>query len=330
MAYDRLTDDEIEAGEFILASSAKKVQGNQDFFAGQIGTLAAIQLSNGSFEIASDAAQPNLPDNWELTRFANGVFVLDTTLPRHGGKIAKFTHPGGDGNGGGQLISDYFETTPDKWHVLATSFWTTNAGVRITISIEYFDAAQVSISSENLYNAASGHPTSPERQIFVLTIPSNARYLKVTLVGGGVDTDPGVSTDIYFDDVEILVHPVPFYIEGSKQIASDAAGSTTSGSYVQVGNSIECARPGRLTVDFDLKALTGPNTVFGKIYVNGAPIGAERSTPSFTFVTFSEIIDNLKPGDLIQLFLKSGDGILQADAQAFILKSNFYEIATVV
>jgi hypothetical protein len=343
MPYDRLTDAEIEAGEFILSSTATKIQSNQDFFAGQIGTLAAIQLSNGSFEIASDAAQPNLPDNWDPTRYPNGVFVLDTANPRHGAKIAKFTHPGGAGNGGGQLVSDYFEISPDPVaHSLAVTFWTTDVDVRIQVIIQYFDEDQVSLGAdETLYNhndAGTGPDpgnttTAGERRVLAMSVPATARYLKVKLVGGATDTDPGASTDIYFDQVKIITaeigSPQRVYEAGSNIIAaSDTEVSTNSTSYVLV-KEIEVVRYGELTFDFDLKRTTA-GSAFGRIYKNGSAIGTERSTSSTTYVTYSETIKGLKPGDLIQIYAKSSlGGSSTAEVDDFYAKCDFYEVATV-
>ena len=303
MSYSRLPDAEGEAGEFILASTYTLIQSNQDFFAGQLGTLAAVQISNGSFEIASDAAQPNLPDNWELNRYPNGVFALDTTLPRHGGKIAKFTHPSGVGNGGGQLISDYFETTPDRDWRLWITFWATNAGVRIQFIVQYFDEAQASLGAdETLYNDNATNPTSATRKAYNLTVPATARYLKVKLVGGATDTDPGVSTDIYFDDV--LLDNDHNFETGSIPFASALVEATTASTSLIKVKEIVIDRDGDISTTFDLKNSDSANSE-GRIYVNGVAVGTLRAMLGTTYQTFTEDITGLEKGDLVQLYIRA-------------------------
>lgn len=320
MPYDRLTDAEIESGEFILASTAKKVQGNEDFFAGQIGTLAAIQISNGSFEIASDAAQPNLPDNWELSRFPNGVFVLDTTLPRHGGKIAKFTHPSGAGNGGGQLISDYFETTPDRDWRLWLSFWATNAAVRIQFIIQYFDEDQVSLGAdETLYNNNSSNPTSVARRSYNLTVPAGARYLKVKLVGGATDTNPGVSTDIYFDDV--MFDNEHNFETGTVVFASSLVLDSTVLTTLTKSKEIVLDRDGDISTSFDLQDI-GAGNGEARVYVNGSPAGTLRINGGVGWLTYTENLTGLEKGDLVQLYFRHSTGASAANIRNFKLMAD--------
>src|SRR3954471_16624864 len=67
---------------------------------------ADVSLSNGSFETDADA--DGYPDNWTFTQYPSGSFLRDNTDQRHGQYAAKFTSPGGAGNGGGYLHSDDF------------------------------------------------------------------------------------------------------------------------------------------------------------------------------------------------------------------------------
>lgn len=332
MSYNRLSDAELESGNFTLASTMTKIQANQDFFAGQLGTFAAVQLSNGSFEIASDAAQPNLPDNWTLLRFANGTFVLDETNPRHGAKIAKFTHPGGAGNGGGSLEADYFECSPNVLgYVLAVTFWTTNANVRIKIEVEYFTNAQVSISTETLHNQTSagisqhGNPTSTARRQYALTVPATARYMRVLLVGGDTDTDPGSSTDIYFDNVWLIQespgYPALAYKSGTKIIyADDALKTTASTTYVKL-KEVEVVRPGTVNVFFNLAKTGASALVYGRIYLNDIGVGIERITEGS--VSYSEDL-TVQPGDTVSIWAKKDNPATSADVSNFRLRNNYY------
>jgi hypothetical protein len=323
MPYDRLTDAEIEAGKFILASTGAKIQSNQDFFAGQLGTLAAVQISNGSFEIASDAAQPNLPDNWTLTRYANGVFVLDTTNPRHGGKIAKFTHPSGAGNGGGQLLSDYFECTPDRGMGVEWVHWATNAGVHVTVQIDYYDDSQVFVSSETLFDASSGIVAVANRYSETLTVPATARYFRVLLIGGDTDTDPGVSTDIYFDDVRTTSRRA--YGAGDLILAAaDTVRTQTVNFTASKFKEIRVVKGGTLRITYDLTV--GDALDWGRIYKNGSPIGIQRTANG----SYSEDIPDWQPGDLVQFYLYFSSGAPSPTVANFRVKASADIIENVV
>ncbi len=55
---------------------------------------------------------------------------------------------------------------------------------------------------------------------------------------------------------------------------------------------------------FELKTSVGVHTAYGRIYRNGSPIGAERTTTSTTYVNFSQDLTGWTAGDLIQLYTK--------------------------
>ncbi len=55
---------------------------------------------------------------------------------------------------------------------------------------------------------------------------------------------------------------------------------------------------------FELKTSVGAHTAYGRIYRNGSPIGAERTTNSTTYVNFSQDLTGWTSGDLIQLYTK--------------------------
>ena len=85
---------------------------------------------------------------------------------------------------------------------------------------------------------------------------------------------------------------------------------------------IQLARCGSYQIKFDLKKVfsTGPNA---QIYKNGAGVGTER-TATDAYVTFTETIANWIPGDLCQLYIKTGG----ADASRVVYIKNFSVYAT--
>lgn len=76
--------------------------------------------------------------------------------------------------------------------------------------------------------------------------------------------------------------------------------------YVKV-KEIEIWRGGNLRIKFDLKTVPhgGVKGAYGKIYVNGSPVGTERYTTSESYVTYSEDIGALSNGDKVQLYIKA-------------------------
>ena len=62
-----------------------------------------------------------------------------------------------------------------------------------------------------------------------------------------------------------------------------------------------------LRIKFDLKAWNSGASAYGKVYKNGAAIGAQRTTASTTYVTFSEDFADFVAGDLVQVYLKGGN-----------------------
>ena len=64
---------------------------------------------------------------------------------------------------------------------------------------------------------------------------------------------------------------------------------------------------GTVRVSFDLKAENTSNFVFGKIYINGAPQGIERTTNLDTYTTYTEDF-TVAVNDLIQIYVKNPVG----------------------
>lgn len=89
--------------------------------------------------------------------------------------------------------------------------------------------------------------------------------------------------------------------------SADNVASTTNGTYAKV-KEIQIYYPGTYRVTFDLKEGGGGFTAYGKIYVNDAAVGTERTNTSTTYSNFSEDISNLKSGDKIQLYLHGPGG----------------------
>jgi len=97
-----------------------------------------------------------------------------------------------------------------------------------------------------------------------------------------------------------------------------ATGSTTA--YTKE-KEIRVPYSGTIDVYFELRSTTGgTDSAQGRIYVNGSPIGTERSTTSTAFQPYNETV-SIAPGDLVQLYAKFTSGGA-AEVQNFRLRES--------
>ena len=121
------------------------------------------------------------------------------------------------------------------------------------------------------------------------------------LKGAGAGADP----------TEIDVPSIPLAATDQLKNSNDAEKSTTSTSYVKLKETKLGTVPNSLTsirISFDLKG--SGNVVGARIYRNGAAIGAERSTTSTSFVTFTQDFTTTAwaENDLIQIYAHASGG----------------------
>ena len=320
MAWNPITNDEIVVKKPVRQELMQKVKNNLDYLYGSISAAGGSGgIPNGSFEIDSDV--DNIPDKWVRSLYAGGAGAYETTNPAHGAKAYKFTHPGGAGNGGGYLESDYVEITSLNTFCLGYTLWSSVAGIKNIVRISYYTSAKVFISSTDLYSSTS-NPTSPANYLTQFTPPATARYIKVVLIGGYTDTN--VAGITYFDDIS-LENKIS-YSPGNciiQQITAEATiADNTSPTAVR---EVFLARRGTLRIDFDLTS-TGENGAFGRIYRNGVAVGTSRLTYVTTsWITYSEDIAGWSAGDLCQLYFWTGDVAgTTASIRNFKLKNSFY------
>lgn len=196
MAYEAITDNDIVVGKPTKRSLWQKVKGN---FEHLFSIAVEGGLKNGSFE--TDTDEDGIPDNWTRSLYPGGTAGFDTDNPMHGARAYRFTHPGGAGNGGGYLDSDYIEVSSLDQHYVKFSLRSSAAGIKNIVQLRYYDKDKVFASSTDLYNAAA--PDTAARSLsYNFTPPANARYIKIRLIGGYTDTAVAGST--YFDGVELL------------------------------------------------------------------------------------------------------------------------------
>lgn len=280
MPFDPITNAEIQSGQPVIGPGGfgQKTKENFDFLNGQIGSVAANDILNGSFEVEDDAIS-GVPANWDRTLFPGGAGAFDTVVPMHGAQGYKFTHPGGGGNGGGSLQSDFFAIGEIRALLLEWLHYVSAAGMHETVEVAYFTGAQVSVSTQTIYDSTS-NPTSPTHRLLPLVIPATARFLKVKVIGGDDDVD--VAGDSFWDGVRI-VYGVISQAEISASIVGQGELKTASETHTTTAAAaLKVLAGGAYCFWFEIKRSGGSGV--GYIADAGAN-GYVSSTTSATFQT---------------------------------------------
>ncbi|MFA5100531.1 MAG: hypothetical protein WC547_06595 [Candidatus Omnitrophota bacterium] len=302
MAYSAITDAQIASGEPITASLMDKIQDNFSYLYGLIGSAGQIGVPNGSFEIDSDA--DGVPDSWTKNLYAGGTGGIYTTSPAHGAQSFYFTHPGGGGNGGGYLTSDYVECSPNLNHILSFILWSTAAGMKNKVQIQFYTKAKAENGAAVDLYSSTANPTSATVFNYGIKPTASSAYFKIILHGGVDDTDVAGTT--YFDDIRLIGH-FPDVTAGDVIVASDKAEeSGTEDAYTKY-KEIRILRDGTYKTSFELKA-GAAQLVRARIYVNGVGVGTEQDNNTTDYVVFEEDMATLNAGDLVQLYCKDATG----------------------
>ncbi|HBE42015.1 MAG TPA: hypothetical protein DDW27_12575 [Bacteroidales bacterium] len=155
-------------------------------------------------------------------------------------------------------------------------------------------------------NITSAGMAPDDYPIFIGATYANRATAPFRVTPNGVATLTGLFIYGYTGVSNVVVH------------SHDAETSSNSVTYVKVktitlGSYVVGDRT--LRIKFDLQSNDG-NQVRGIIYRNGGSVGAERTTTSLTYVTYSEDITDWSAGDLIELYIKSDvGGVSRADVQ---------------
>ena len=152
----------------------------------------ACMISNGSFETAGTGSEAVA----NFTETDPGALITrDTSDQSHGAASLLFT---GSANGAEYVTSDIFALDELKDVQFAFDIKASNANCNPQVKMNWFDAAQSSISTATVYNGNGGDtPTSWERKVLTATPATNAAYGKLILVGNAATT----TYNTYFDNV---------------------------------------------------------------------------------------------------------------------------------
>jgi hypothetical protein len=183
-------------------------------------------IPNGEFEIDSDS--DGIPDNWTASTYPGGTVTLDTSGKLSGNNCIKMVHPGGSGNGGGYIDSDYMPVSANTPFFFSWLHYATAAGMKNQVLVRWYDASKVYISSTTVYDSTS-NPTSAKHFLgWSGNPPSTAKFFKIRFVGG--ESSVNVAGTAYFDAVTVR----PAVERWAGEVTTQASGSTSSTSWVDV------------------------------------------------------------------------------------------------
>ena len=195
MAFEQITTEEIIVKKPVTNRLLTKIKDSLEYLYGAIATDTTEGLQNGSFEIDTG---DGIPDSWERTLYPGGSGSMDAAS-LHGAKAYRFTHPGGSGNGGGYLESDYlpvceYEKYLVKW------LWKTSivSGLHLQVLARWFDKDKVPLSDELVFDTTTGSTTA-RVHIAGCNPPAGTRYCKLRFVGG--KSDAATAGSVWFDGV---------------------------------------------------------------------------------------------------------------------------------
>ena len=295
MGYFALTAAEIAQDKFVTTTLMAKLKDNFDYL---YSKAAATDLpSNGSFEIDTDS--DGIPDNWTRALYPGGTGGLSVLYPAHGAKSAYFIHPGGAGNGGGILTSDYIEVSQLQSLSLFYILWATVAGMRNIVRIKYYDKAKAYISAVDLYNSTS-NPTSGTLYCSQFIPVANARYIKILLYGGVSDTD--VAGNTYFDSLRLVPTVITDLIKDDSITQAKLKTSQGEVSMSHAGSGEACGfytLPGgeygfhvrlkdTLTPGYGTQVTAIPGRGHGTSYVTGIKLCLSRSNSAGTDTAYAQ------------------------------------------
>lgn len=210
MAYIALTDSEIAPDKPVSNDLLQKVKDNFDDHEARIsagsggGSSGGIgEVLNGSLESDSDAN--GIPDNFTRYHYGGGSSARDLAEAVHGKYAYKFVHPGGSGNGGGYLETDYISVSQLFIPSLPFAYRCSVAGIKVRVDVRYY-AADANGSPSTFLGEQTlwTNTANPIRWYGVeLTNPTfpytTARYVKYRFIGGYYDTN--VAGSVWFDAI---------------------------------------------------------------------------------------------------------------------------------
>lgn len=278
MSYAAITAGEIAVKQPLKQSLMQKIKDNFDAINSSVNSISGVELPNGDFEIDGDS--DGIPDLWTVSTYAGGSASLDTADPASGARCLKFVHPGGAGNGGGYADSDYI---PCRQLGGITLWLKATAACKNRVVARFYTREKIYLS-EQVLDERTTNPSSWTLMIGSFShAVSDARFVKIRLIGGYTDTN--VAASIYFDNVRVYqVMPASFRVPFSFSSRSFSNGSFDDQASAMVylpvimSGMIAQAEGGiRIAVNVDAYHSTGLYPVFLRLRL-GSVYGPQSST----------------------------------------------------
>lgn len=236
MGFTAITNAEIQVGKPITQELMQKIKDNFDYLSG-LNDPGISGVFNGSFEQDTDA--DGIPDGWTRNLYSGGAGVQISTSSTTGGKCFQFTHPGGSGNGGGYLDSEYIEINENVSPAIMASVYN-NAALVLKVIARYFDKDKSYISDETIYSNSSSIGAWAEVNSWGIP-PANAKFMKIRLVGGeDTASTAGVAR---FDNIRVDIAPKIL-----SEIQTMASASTNNTGAFATLRTVTCKVPKGFTV----------------------------------------------------------------------------------
>ncbi len=300
MAFEAITLAEVQPGEPLTNDVMEKIKYNFDYLYGLLGATGVIGVPNQSFEI--DADEDGVPDQWTKNLYAGGAGAYEETDLVHGAKAFKFTHPGGAGNGGGYLTSDYIEAAGGSQ--IGLRFWLkcSAAGIKVEAKLLCYDEDKIALAgadADRTVYASVDNPTAWANVGGTAALPADTRYVKIQLHGGVDDID--VAGTVLFDFVNLLLTQTNLHHEvfeaGDELLQSANTSRSISHTVWTLYKSIKLARGGTVRTYFELSGLTGDYQSYAQVRRNGVAVGTIRTKTVQDWEAFTEDISGWDAGD---------------------------------
>jgi hypothetical protein len=302
--FDAILQSEIDVEDPVTQGLCQKIKDNFDAHESAIGTIVGGNLPNPWFEV-DDGGTPPMPLNWDVSTLSGGTVVLDGDTAFKGSHALKFTHPGGADNGGGTANSDLAPICPEAPAALFVGFSATNASVRVTFSVDYYDKDKVFIdgSTEILYNKVSVVPMPKTVVAVPLTPPATARYVSATCVMGDTDTDPGSATTIVLGLCDLVTGPVVrLYTPGAVTLIGNDSARVVNSTTPAEGRVGVVKRFGVVTLSWTITGSANNRFYYSRAYINGSPAAAQYSFFDAGTQDYSEDLV-VRPGDRVSVYV---------------------------
>lgn len=222
-----LRDNHIHLREWLGASyTGGAVQDhNHDGVNSALIEVGPNYLRNGSFESGESA--------WTIQDFTGGTHAIEASGGSQGTKRLAFTSTS-TANGGGQAVSnDYIACGGGE--PFSMQFWAHASVSNVSSNVQFiwYDGAKSQISTTDVYSVADTN-LAATRNVVRAEAPSNARYVRVKLVGGVPGSGSSTGT-VYFDGVRVMPSIEQYMLDPAA--VGQAELKTTTGSVSGIGSA---------------------------------------------------------------------------------------------